>query len=93
MEVESLEQKINFIRIDISDLKKSFDCIDNKIGKMSIITIKANGQKVEKMYKREQFFQMLYDRKLIWQSTKYAVKDIILILTLVTMLLKLFNII
>ena len=92
MNNEILDKKINHVCDDISNIKISISEIFDKLNEINTITI-MNGRGKRRPYLRKDFFQELWDKAEYWKSTKVWIKDILLILTVLTMFLKIFKVI
>lgn len=94
MENDILKDLLNGQKVldnEIRAMAQQLFTMDGKIDKFAHITIR-NGNDREIRYKRDDFFQMLYDRKDIWKPIQRVLERILLVLTVSALILKFFNV-
>ena len=76
------------VKEEVHGLKLSVDDIKNTVIELcSIEIIVKNGEEKHIKYRRNEFFQMLFDRKNVWkEKVRITAKDIILFIGVITLI-------
>ena len=85
--MEELKQKVLENTEKLKSTDEMFNQILDKVDQLKVIEI-TNGGGRHVVFKRDEFFQMLYDRKNVWKNIiKPTFTDIILVGAVVSLLL------
>ena len=77
----------NALNNSVAEMANQIFKMDQKVDLFNHIVI-SNGNKRKITYERNEFFQMLYDRKDIWKPIQSMIERVLLIGALITLILK-----